>query len=114
MLIPDYKKSGFCDSIALFSRAASSQVFSALQSLTTVFGMGTGGTSAPKTPDIHLSELLLPNNMAYYITNFRKVNPFFEIFLIFFIFFILVFFDPSEWVKSMLKNGANHSIISLL
>ena len=32
--------------IELFSRAASSQVFSPLQSLTSVFGMGTGGPSA--------------------------------------------------------------------
>ena len=30
----------------LFSRAVASQVFSALQSLTSVFGMGTGGPSA--------------------------------------------------------------------
>ena len=52
MFIPDLLKSGVCDSIALSSRAASSQVFSALQSLTTVFGMGTGGTSAPKTLSI--------------------------------------------------------------
>ena len=32
--------------IALFSRAVASQVFSAPKSLTTVFGMGTGGTSS--------------------------------------------------------------------
>ena len=32
----------------LFSRAVASQVFSALQSLTSVFGMGTGGPSALK------------------------------------------------------------------
>ena len=31
--------------VDLFSRAASSQVFSALLSLTSVFGMGTGGPS---------------------------------------------------------------------
>ncbi len=41
-----------CSGAALSSRVASNQVFSALQSLTTVFGMGTGGTSAPKVPDI--------------------------------------------------------------
>ena len=34
----------------LFSRAVASQVFSALQSLTSVFGMGTGGPSALKKP----------------------------------------------------------------
>ena len=33
-------------SVDLFSRAASRQVFSALKSLTTVFGMGTGGPSS--------------------------------------------------------------------
>ena len=36
--------------IELSSRAASSQVFSPLQSLTSVFGMGTGGPSAFVTP----------------------------------------------------------------
>ena len=35
-----------CVGIELSSRAASSQVFSPLQSLTSVFGMGTGGPSA--------------------------------------------------------------------
>ena len=40
----------FCVGIALFSRAASSQVFSALMSLTSVFGMGTGGPSPPLAP----------------------------------------------------------------
>ena len=34
----------------LFSRAVASQVFSALQSLTSVFGLGTGGPSALKKP----------------------------------------------------------------
>ena len=41
-----------CVGIELFSRAASSQVFSPLQSLTSVFGMGTGGPSAFVTPTI--------------------------------------------------------------
>ena len=44
----------FCVGIALFSRAASSQVFSALMSLTSVFGMGTGGPSPPMTPTIYI------------------------------------------------------------
>mgnify|MGYP006945380692 CR=1 FL=1 len=39
--------------VDLFSRAASSQVFSALLSLTTVFGMGTGGPSTSSTPTIY-------------------------------------------------------------
>ena len=37
-------------SIDLFSRSVARQVFSALQSLTSVFGMGTGGPSALETP----------------------------------------------------------------
>ena len=41
-----------CVGIYLFSRAASSQVFSAPVSLTSVFGMGTGGTSSQSTPTI--------------------------------------------------------------
>ena len=35
-----------CVSIELFSRTVSRKVFSPLQSLTSVFGMGTGGPSA--------------------------------------------------------------------
>ena len=35
----------------LSSRAASSQVLSTRESLTTVFGMGTGGSSQPSSPD---------------------------------------------------------------
>ena len=38
--------------IVLFSRAVASQVSSALQSLTSVFGMGTGGPSVTKTPTL--------------------------------------------------------------
>ena len=41
-----------CVGIELSSRAASSKVFSPLQSLTSVFGMGTGGPSAFVTPTI--------------------------------------------------------------
>ena len=36
----------------LSSRAVSSQVLSALESLTSVFGMGTGGTSPSLPPEI--------------------------------------------------------------
>ena len=38
-----------CVSVDLSSRAVASQVLSAQQSLTSVFGMGTGGPSAVKT-----------------------------------------------------------------
>ena len=41
-----------CSGDDLLSRAASHQVSSALQSLTTVFGMGTGVTSASLSPNI--------------------------------------------------------------
>ena len=46
----------------LSSRAVTHQVFSALQSLTSVFGMGTGVTSAPLPPDIFFSESLCFQN----------------------------------------------------
>ena len=36
----------------LSSRAVSSQVLSALKGLTSVFGMGTGGTPSPSSPEI--------------------------------------------------------------
>ena len=41
----------------LSSRAVSSQVLSALKGLTTVFGMGTGGTSASSAPAKYASSL---------------------------------------------------------
>ncbi len=43
----------------LFSRAVASQVSSPLQSLTSVFGMGTGGPSALKT--LTIGHKLLPD-----------------------------------------------------
>ena len=39
-----------CVGYELFSRAVASQVFSPLQRLTSVFGMGTGGPSALVSP----------------------------------------------------------------
>ena len=50
-----------CVSIDLFFRAVSSQVFSALQSLTSVFGMGTGGPFALKTLTYELYVHRKPN-----------------------------------------------------
>ena len=44
--IASLNKSEASVSVDLFSRAAARQVFSALKSLTTVFGMGTGGPSS--------------------------------------------------------------------
>ena len=42
----------FCVGICLFSRAASRRVSSAQASLTSVFGMGTGGPSPQSTPTV--------------------------------------------------------------
>ena len=42
----------FCVGTALSSQAVSSQVLSTLVSLTSVFGMGTGGSSPPLAPTI--------------------------------------------------------------
>ena len=47
-----------CVSIELFSRTVSRKVSSPLQSLTSVFGMGTGGPSAFVTPTIYFSRTL--------------------------------------------------------
>ena len=40
------------DGVSLSSQAVASQVFSTLVSLTSVFGMGTGGSSPPSTPSL--------------------------------------------------------------
>ena len=42
---------------SLFSRAVARQVSSTLRSLTSVFGMGTGGASSPLSPDILLRDV---------------------------------------------------------
>ena len=52
-------------SVDLFSRAVASQVLSALQSLTAVFGMGTGGPSALKTLTSVISFGKIRNNQPY-------------------------------------------------
>ena len=57
--------------ISLFSQAVSSQVFSAPLSLTSVFGMGTGGPSASSTPTVS-------RGLHYIITYTRKNQVFFE------------------------------------
>ena len=62
-----------CAGINLFSRAASSQVSSAPMSLTSVFGMGTGGSSSQSTPTIEFvntpsklnNELLCKDSFAW-------------------------------------------------
>ena len=51
---PPYWVDTLCVGISLFFRAVASQVSSAPLSLTSVFGMGTGGPSASSTPTILL------------------------------------------------------------
>ena len=41
----------FCTGTVLSSQAVASQVFSTLMSLTSVFGMGTGGSLSPLSPE---------------------------------------------------------------
>ena len=79
----------YCVGIALSSRAASSQVLSALMSLTTVFGMGTGGPSSLKTPTYvcaYYALVLISEAIIHKPKRF--VNTFFKIFSIFFNFFV--------------------------
>ena len=61
--------SNLCRSVGayLFSRAVASQVSSARQSLTSVFGMGTGGPSALITPTI-FSRTLIENQTREFCT----------------------------------------------
>ena len=44
-----------CVGTDLFSQSVARQVFSALMSLTSVFGMGTGGPSSLKAPTIYFA-----------------------------------------------------------
>ena len=48
------------------------QLPSALKSLTSVFGMGTGVTSSPSLPDIYMTF----SDKIYYIIFHRKINIF--------------------------------------
>ena len=59
-----------CVSNELSSRLVSKQVFSPLQSLTSVFGMGTGGPSALKSPTVRLM-LSLEINCLQFIRHCR-------------------------------------------
>ena len=59
----------------LFSRTVSSQVFSALVSLTSVFGMRTGGTSPLASPQWYISGFLLGISifLCTYIVHFFQL-----------------------------------------
>ena len=56
----------------LFSRAVSRQVSSALKSLTSVFEMGTGGSSSPLSPDEALARFILDKSLAGLMQEFSK------------------------------------------
>ena len=88
-----------CVGIALSSRAASSQVLSALMSLATVFGMGTGGPSSLKTPTNEcLFNAFVSFNVGYYITSVFICQ---YLFATFFIFFEKVFLTPQSDRRSV-------------
>ena len=70
----------FCVSVELSSRAVASQVFSPLQRLTSVFGMGTGGPTALKTLTslwhafhLHGSRTYIPSGFEATIS--RGISP---------------------------------------
>ena len=60
----------------LFFRAVTSQVSSAPASLTSVFGMGTGGPSRQSTPTVLFCRL--SRRLSYHTTPFRKMQPLFS------------------------------------
>ena len=68
----------FCVGENLFFRAVSSQVSSAPASLTSVFGMGTGGPSRQSTPTIQFASSLDSFNIIP--QPFENCKPFFKIF----------------------------------
>ena len=69
--------------VFLLSRAVTSQVSSAPTSLTSVFGMGTGGPSLSSTPTTFIAVSL---RLIYNTTVVLKMQAFFSIFLNFFAF----------------------------
>ena len=58
---PRFREAALCVGLDLSSRTVSGEVLSALQSLTSVFGMGTGGPSAFERPTL-FSSLSIPEN----------------------------------------------------
>ena len=71
--------------IDLFSRTVASQVFSAMASLTSVFGMGTGGTSPLMTPNIcyfATTKNIIPKHNPF-VKRFSKNNSKIFIFVAF-------------------------------
>ena len=60
----------------LLSRAVSSQVPSALKGLTSVFGMGTGGTLSPLPPEFSQVPSYPENRTSRFLLILRKTNLF--------------------------------------
>ena len=69
--------SSVCVGIDLFSQAASHQVSSARMSLTTVFGMGTGGPSSLMTPTFHDRQTTAKCKYRYFNTERKKYQVIF-------------------------------------
>ena len=66
-----------CNGVFLSSRAVASQVFSTQMSLTSVFGMGTGGTSSQSSPTkkVLITTSKLNNVKSVVRGNIIKVKP---------------------------------------
>ena len=75
---PPYWATAFSVGENLFFRAVTSQVSSAPASLTSVFGMGTGGPSRQSTPTIQFAASLDSFNIIP--QPFENCKPFFKIF----------------------------------
>ncbi len=82
-----------CVGAFLSSQAAARQVFSALVSLTSVFGMGTGGPSPQSTPTVHFLERLsiIPQQVLFVNTFLKK---FFNVFYLLTEICQIVFYMP--------------------
>ena len=73
---PRVQTLGFGAGIDLSSRVVSNQVFSTRMSLTSVFGMGTGGTSLPLTPALSRLRTLKTEQQANrYLRISRRKSP---------------------------------------
>ena len=69
----------FCVGTFLSSRAAARQVFSAQVSLTSVFGMGTGGPSSQSAPTEKSTDFSIKQHMPFYLQLFKKCGDPYEI-----------------------------------
>ena len=72
--LPLGRRNTVCVGVELFSRAASHQVSSPQQSLTSVFGMGTGGPSASETPTLCSRCAIFPGSFPPSIVATAELN----------------------------------------